>query len=63
MFIDLSRRFALSQTFIFTQIRIRYVSTVNRPTLAAASGPGLLPCVGPNRQTIGNHVNMLTNHF
>lgn len=40
MFIDLFQRFVLCQTFIFTQIRIRYVNTVKTPALAAASGPG-----------------------
>lgn len=40
MFIDLFQCFALCQTFIFTQIGIRYVNTVNRQNLAAASGQG-----------------------
>lgn len=40
MFIDLSRHFAFCQTFIFTQIGISCVDKVNRPTVAAASGPG-----------------------
>lgn len=40
MFIDLLQLFARCQTFIFTQIGIRYVNMVNTQNLAAASGRG-----------------------
>lgn len=57
MFIDLFQRFALCQIFIFTQIGIRYVNTVNRQNLAAASGRRCYRVFVLTERTAGNKVN------